>query len=314
MAGAVSTPTVLATGVQLPRIQEEARRIFHAIKTRDHANQRQLTRIHDRHREIARLVALGMTDKEISEQVGVKPEWVGTVRNTDVVAEHLQSLREERDEKLLAARTAMEDAAAEVAEFLRDTALDTDLHPKYRLQAAESILDRVGLGKSSKTESHSVVEHHTTIENIRRLAANAAPNPNIKPLEVLFEAVQPLTEVGGKSEARTPSAIATAAATPSAVSAAISANAAPAAASVDANAAPAPPLHSAGIASAAVAESVLAALEASEAELQDEEREALGDGASKAGEVTVVNSYPPHQTNTPIPNAPKELASATRQI
>jgi len=84
----------------------------------------QIERIWDRQREIARLVALGQTNAQISKQLGCTPQTVSNVRNNGIVEAIIESYREERDGKVKAIIDEIIEFAPQVIGMMKKAAVN----------------------------------------------------------------------------------------------------------------------------------------------------------------------------------------------
>ena len=136
------------------------------------------TNIWDRHHEIARLILLGRTNKDIAETLGVTKEMVSMVRNSPVVKDKLACMQVARDAQAV-------DLAAEIAnlapvalqklkEALEEGKVNgQQLNATAIVNVANSILDR-DQGKPTQRVETRNLHGHFTLDDINRMKQKAA--------------------------------------------------------------------------------------------------------------------------------------------
>jgi predicted transcriptional regulator len=129
-----------------------------------------IQQVWDVHREIARLLVIGMKHVDIAEQLGISEATVSYTANSPVVKREIDLMRGARDlDAVDVAKRIQEVApkALEVLEELLDTANDAI---KYR--TAADILDRAGHAavRNVRLETLSVHLNKEDIEDIRNRA------------------------------------------------------------------------------------------------------------------------------------------------
>lgn len=148
--------------------------------------------IQDKHREIVRLVAAGFPIDEVARRAGCTPNWVRQVVNSRSLTDHMAHLRAMRDDAVVRSTRVLSEAAEAIAHEMVREALDEANPLRERRALFDSILDRTGVSRITKTEQHTAEERHVTIEHIRRLAEETKDNPNIIDIE-LNESPVPLS-------------------------------------------------------------------------------------------------------------------------
>lgn len=119
---------------------------------------KELKELHAIHREAARLMLLGWSDKEIGRHLGRSAGWVSNLRKSPLFVEHLEKLQREADEKVLEYRLGLQDEISRLSQkaldvlrsYLEDESGNVPEMPNeklLKLQAdiAKDILDRAGL-------------------------------------------------------------------------------------------------------------------------------------------------------------------------
>jgi len=149
-----------------------------------------------KHREVARLVALGYKQKEICEILGLSQSWVSfTLNNNPLVQEQIAVLQGKRDASTIDVNRkvrALQPIALEVLEQ------DLLLEPKniadrrHRADVAKTVLDRGGNGAISKNVSaHGVF----TLQDLNEINERAALLRGEKPAETEKDGVENAEEV-----------------------------------------------------------------------------------------------------------------------
>jgi len=115
----------------------------------------------DRHREILRQVALGKTNAQIAEDMGVSSLTVASVKSSPLGQAQLSYLRRQADEAVqrTSARIAMLAPKAEAV--LVEIMTNPESPYSVRANVAKDLLDRAGLGAVKKVEAHTFSQHVT---------------------------------------------------------------------------------------------------------------------------------------------------------
>lgn len=130
----------------------------------------EISRLLPRHHQIMQLAFEGNGPKEISQAVGMSREAVGLIMRAPIFQQALGQMRQRGDNALVEhvaedsqrARTVLEQASVQAAETQVEIMASPLIKPAIRLQAADSILDRV-LGKSSPESIAPTVINQQTI-------------------------------------------------------------------------------------------------------------------------------------------------------
>lgn len=96
----------------------------------------------ERHREIARLVAMGYKNVQIAEEVGVTPQQVCNVRNSPVVQQHVGMLQGKEDKETMDIHARIRDFAPKCLSVLEEIVEDDELPA---LQKRKTAMDYLGL-------------------------------------------------------------------------------------------------------------------------------------------------------------------------
>ena len=104
----------------------------------------EVTRIWDVHHQIKRMIFLGMKNTVISQQLGITPEQVSTVRNSQVIQEELNAMQKAADAGVLDIKKNIKEMAPKAMRVLESILDDPNCAPNVKLSAAKDILDRGG--------------------------------------------------------------------------------------------------------------------------------------------------------------------------
>lgn len=160
----------------IEQLHRERNSASHAL---NHPKSYRATR--DIYRGVARELATGLfTQKEVAERMGVSESMVSRIKDQGYMNDYIAHLRCEQDDKVLAARQILIDEAEAVARAVIEGAKDETLSWRERRHLCDSVLDRAGISRLSESKTTNVSEKHTTIDHIRRLAEESAPNPNVQ--------------------------------------------------------------------------------------------------------------------------------------
>jgi DNA-binding transcriptional MerR regulator len=130
----------------------------------------------EHHHTILRMVALGMSNKEIADTVGCTPQTVSNVRNSPMAQGVLDQHREKLDEEVVTMAERINRFAPTALALLEDI-IDGRRDAPMGLQAktAENYLARAGYGPVHKAVNLS---QHLTREDIERIKERAAAAQN----------------------------------------------------------------------------------------------------------------------------------------
>jgi len=103
-----------------------------------------LKEIQDSHREIARLLVMGMKHVDIAHELGVTPAMVSYTANSPVVIREIENMRAARDLDAIDVAKRIQEIAPAALNMLED--LMEKGADETRRKIAESILDRAGHG------------------------------------------------------------------------------------------------------------------------------------------------------------------------
>ena len=125
--------------------------------------------IHKRHREMARLAAMGLSNLEISRQIGVTPQCVSDSINSPLLRSHINDLQASRDGSVAAqARRLSRLASQAIDNIEKGVSGETQLESKDLMRLSTDVLDRTGHGKTHKLEG-KMSHGHMTVSDIEEL-------------------------------------------------------------------------------------------------------------------------------------------------
>jgi len=129
-----------------------------------------VTEMNDRHHEIARLVLLGMKNREIERELGVSECFVSNVRNSPVVKEQVALLRAERDREAIDIAVQIQETLPECIRILSGQLTDSEgkVSPSLKSKNAFGLLSIGGHGPS-KNLSVRGVHAVLTAEDIKEI-------------------------------------------------------------------------------------------------------------------------------------------------
>lgn len=132
------------------------------VKTADQRKNNTLVALLPRHFKMLDLFLEGLSVGQVAERVGVSARMVGFVRKSPLFqgefARRRRAIEDKHDEAVvisaLNAGDRLAEASNNAADVLVTGLLDEDI--QVQLRSAESILDRTGYGKQTKTQNSSV--------------------------------------------------------------------------------------------------------------------------------------------------------------
>lgn len=145
----------------------------------------ELQTIRNSHHTIARLLAKGTMETEVSIIVGITPSRISVLKGSPAFAELLSYYEDMEEQGYNAARADMHERLAQFGfdsiETLHQRLLDNpDLFSAKELMAAvELVSDRTGYGKTSTVNSN--VSHSVSPETLARLRANVSDRAVLAP-------------------------------------------------------------------------------------------------------------------------------------
>lgn len=128
----------------------------------------------ERHEEIARRIALGQKNVDIAKALGVSEVNVSQVRNSPVVRDKINSLKDRMDDKAVDVGARIQELAPLALKTLEKVLEDEeDTVPlTLKVKTAQDILDRAGHAAIRKIQGNVLHGHFTKddIEEIKQLA------------------------------------------------------------------------------------------------------------------------------------------------
>ncbi len=126
-----------------------------------------LGHIRPRHREMARMLALGMTQADVARYLGITQARLSIIVNSPLFKLELAKLEQKREESVADIKDTLLELAPSAVDTLAKT-MYTSPSERLRLDAAKDILDRAGVEKkTSVTVTHDVKEHPVDLDKYR---------------------------------------------------------------------------------------------------------------------------------------------------
>lgn len=119
--------------------------------------QYEITRVQDKHREIMRLIVLGMKNTEIAERLNVSTATVTAVKNSSLTRRQIEYMQEERNQKVTTPAERLEKLVIPSIDALEDILKNDESSMKIKKETAIAILDRNGFGPTKKIEGKHAV-------------------------------------------------------------------------------------------------------------------------------------------------------------
>ena len=131
----------------------------------------------DRHHEIARLILLGHSNKEVADRLDVTPQQVSNVRNSPIVKDKLSIMRAARDAGCIDLSKEIMELAPIALDRIKEvlqggTVLGKEASAKDILKESNNLLDRQ-MGKAVQRVDARSVTAHLTMEDIERIKERA---------------------------------------------------------------------------------------------------------------------------------------------
>lgn len=146
-----------------------------------------ITKLRDRHKEIIRLLSLGMENKEISEMLGVTPQNISDVRNSPLAQKELSIMQAQRDAESLDIAIQIKNTAPAAFKILETMinreneylAENKDERPSVlAISTAKDVLDRAG-HSAVKKQFNMNASSKLTPEDIERMKQDAFKAKNV---------------------------------------------------------------------------------------------------------------------------------------
>lgn len=119
-----------------------------------------------RHREVIRLKMLGEDNKTIAARVGIGPQMVSMILNSQVAVNHMEKLQGQRDEQTVDMTERLIELSQEALDLHEKIVKGEEIDGKtaplaLRARVAGEIMDRGGFGRSSNVNIKSENMHVT---------------------------------------------------------------------------------------------------------------------------------------------------------
>ena len=155
----------------------------------------EMKRLQERHKELLRLLALGVSKKEVAKTLGITTAMVRYVENSVLGAEYLEFIRGEREEIAIDIQQKIDSLAAPAVDVIRqaiDGIMTTELtdpdtgkkkeveipvKQEQRIKASQDILSRHTKAYSPRQRINGTIQHEHThdighiIGNVKQRAA-----------------------------------------------------------------------------------------------------------------------------------------------
>ena len=146
-----------------------------------------LQKLSDRHHEIARLLTLGLSNKEIAQQLGLDPSTISQVKSSPLLRAKVEELSQGRDENTKDIRASFEDLAPQAIEALQTMVRNEDgsIMGSTQLNAAKYVLEVLGHSpvRQNKHVVISTAVDPTRLLEIRNTMLNNQKRIGIAPPE-----------------------------------------------------------------------------------------------------------------------------------
>jgi len=135
-------------------------------------------RLLPRHYKILELFLTGLSIKDVARKVNMTPMGISYIYNSPVFQDALKRRQKGLNEKvddghvasIMHARSVLDEASLDASKLHASVVRDDDLPIRERQVSATAILDRVGLGRSERTEKPTVVMISTDQMNVLQVA------------------------------------------------------------------------------------------------------------------------------------------------
>lgn len=102
----------------------------------------------EKHHEIARMLLLGMSNKEVAKEAKISSEYVSNIKRSPVVQEQLTILRAARDRESVDVAIQIQEALPKCIEFLTETITSEDVSAMLKSKNAFGLLSLGGFAPS----------------------------------------------------------------------------------------------------------------------------------------------------------------------
>jgi len=128
--------------------------------------------IRSTHREIIRLIVLGLKDVEIARATGFTTVSVRSVRNNPLYVDYIEVLQGAKDADVIDINKRIKELQLPALDVLEDMMLDEETKDQTRASIAEGLLSKGGHGNISRTQNQNVNVNLTpeTLASIKQRA------------------------------------------------------------------------------------------------------------------------------------------------
>lgn len=148
-----------------------------------------VTEMTDKHHEVARLLLLGLTNKEVASETSLSRDHVSTIRRSPVVKEQLTILRSVRDRESVDIAVQIQNALPRCIEYLTETIDGDGISDALKSKNAFNLLSMGGHGPSKNLNvksTHAILTADDIME-IRERGLSLGTEMGIVDAEVLHE-------------------------------------------------------------------------------------------------------------------------------
>lgn len=148
------------------------------------------TQMWDRYQEIARRVVVGQSNVEIANDLGVTPQMVSYVRNSDIIKQQIGNLQEQANDDAVSVSKRIKSLAPHALKLLEEIIVEgkvasETIPAKLRAHHAEKVLDRAGHMPPKEIRSLNLHGHYTPdeLEALKQRATQSAQGAGILDVE-----------------------------------------------------------------------------------------------------------------------------------
>lgn len=136
-----------------------------------------LKEIQNKHHQIKRMIFLGLSNKQIAEELGVTPQMVAMVKNSSIIRQQLKMMHAAADKEAIDLQSQIAEIAPIALKNIREVVETGELDGQSvtataRLREGNNILDR-HMGKATQTVKGTHSHAHFTAEDIKQLKEEA---------------------------------------------------------------------------------------------------------------------------------------------
>ena len=148
-----------------------------------------VTEMTDKHHEVARLLLLGLTNKEVAIEANISKEYVSTIRHSPVVKEQLTILRSVRDRESVDVAIQIQNALPRCIQYLTETIDGDGISDVLKSKNAFNLLSMGGHGPSKNLNvkaTHAILTADDIVD-IRERGLSLGTEMGIVDAEIIKE-------------------------------------------------------------------------------------------------------------------------------